>query len=300
MEMDSNDDISMNDVEDRGTGNTDECRDFKKGNCRRGARCKYAHPKLEVCRDYQTKGCTRPKCKFVHVSRDEEQLYENTGQIGQLPTNSPAVGGNSHIASSFGGGMQDLQGLLGKKRRSDTLDLMAELLLGGRPQNAPTEMSNNLCRDFERGDCSRGTRCKYYHPKLRICRDFQNDKCSRESCRFLHMSREEEASYENSGIIPDHIDEDKAKKNKVIDMPPQGGNTPDIASMLGKRRRDDVISMASSLSTAPQAVLQENELLKQKITELQQQIVNLHQMNDTLYQQNAAYRSKMRGGTLGI
>lgn len=57
------------------------CRDFQKGNCERGAECKYRHeekapaqaaaprgPKpVGACRDFQTGNCSRENCKFQHV-----------------------------------------------------------------------------------------------------------------------------------------------------------------------------------------------------------------------------------------
>merc|ERR1719193_1748780 len=119
--------------------------------------------------------------------------------------------------------------------------------------------------------------------------DFQNNKCEREACRFIHISREEESSYDSSGQIPDHIDEALVKRNKIMNIP--SSRAAESTSGLVSKGIDFI----PTISAVPQHVLQENEVLKQKIIELQQQITELHQMNDTLYQQNMTYRQENRG-----
>jgi len=158
-------------------------------------------------------------------------------------------------------------------------------------------MSDEICRDFEKGDCRRGQRCKFFHPKLRICKDFQNKKCERETCRFLHVTREEEESYDKSGVLPEHLDETEAKRNRIMAPSSYGGGIvggQDFGG-YGKRRREDNFNMMPAI---PPALLQENEMLKQKVTELQRQVTDLRQMNDTLYEQNTAYRNQLRGTTV--
>ena len=297
---------------------TDEvCRDFEKGDCRRGDRCKYSHSKLQVCRDFQKKKCEREKCRYLHVTHEEEESYENSGKLpdhiseeeakknrvmntpyGRVDQDFGAMYGKRRLDDNFRVG-QDFGAMYGKRRLDDNFNMMAAL--SSIPKFGPeNEISGDqLCRDFEKGNCSRGNRCKYYHPKLKICRDFQNKKCERESCRFLHITREEEESYENTGTLPDHIDEGEAKKMKVMNGS-SGRHSEDINGRFAKRRRDDDFSMMTGLSALPQALIQENELLKLKITELQRHIMDLHKMNDTLYQQNNSYRQHSRIGTGGI
>lgn len=64
------------------------CRDFERGVCNRGENCRYYHPdgvvpaegaKLPICKDFQNKGCSRFKCKFLHVTVEEEVVYNSTG-----------------------------------------------------------------------------------------------------------------------------------------------------------------------------------------------------------------------------
>ncbi|XP_035826642.1 zinc finger CCCH domain-containing protein 10 isoform X2 [Aplysia californica] len=71
----------------------DVCRDYMRNVCTRGKRCKYRHPVVEdrpeppprrdltFCHDYQNNGCTRPSCKFLHCSRDEEEYFHRTGLL---------------------------------------------------------------------------------------------------------------------------------------------------------------------------------------------------------------------------
>ena len=76
-----------------------ECRDFMRGVCGRGNNCKFFHPphvnpmtqhqeKLPICKDFQNKGCDRVKCKFLHITQQEEVEYDSTGNL-------PAHGGRS-------------------------------------------------------------------------------------------------------------------------------------------------------------------------------------------------------------
>ncbi|KAM7301425.1 hypothetical protein ISCGN_016944 [Ixodes scapularis] len=72
----------------------------------------------------------------------------------------------------------------------------------------------NICRDFLRKVCHRGSRCKFVHPDGQeteearpsadpvFCHDFQNSECFRPNCKFLHCSRQEEELYRTTGRLP--------------------------------------------------------------------------------------------------
>ena len=89
-------------------------------------------------------------------------------------------------------------------------------------ETAPS--SSCVCRDFLRNVCRRGDRCRFQHPAdptsarrdviaavhhrpLVFCHDFQNATgCKRgTSCRFAHCTREEEATYRRTGLLPVHV-----------------------------------------------------------------------------------------------
>ena len=178
--------------------------------------------------------------------------------------------------------------------------------------------SESVCRDFERGVCSRGGQCRYKHPegvkppenaKLPICKDFQNKGCGRIKCKFLHVTVTEEAEYMKTGDLPAH----GGRRDKVL----TGGkeickdflngicdrrssckfaHTPDpaVATMYdpspGKRFRG---SYDVTVTGSAEDMMDENELLRRKITDLQKQVIELRQMNDTLYDQNTKYRTQL-------
>jgi len=186
------------------------CRDFERGVCSRGDKCKYYHPdsatpaegaKLPICKDYQNKGCSRFKCKFLHITVDEEAEYNTTGKL-------PEHGGNPEKVS--------------------------------RPAASASGSGNkDVCRDFLNGKCDRGPRCKFSHQSER--ESFQN------------------------GAYP--------------------------GSSYGKRPRgDDMYGAAYPVNSG---LADENELLKRKVDDLHKEIINLRQINDTLYDQNAKYRSQL-------
>ena len=185
------------------------------------------------------------------------------------------------------------------------------------------------CRDFQRGDCDRGDNCKYSHPeggvapkedgKLECCNDFQNKLCSRVKCRFLHLTHEEVDIYNSTGKLPEHGGHpdnttntlpagelckdflkgmcDRGSRCKYIHTPERTlhENGASMGGMYGKRTRvDDVYG---GLAVNSVQLLEENELLKRKITDLQKQVTDLRQMNDTLYDENTRYRSKSSSAT---
>ena len=59
------------------------CGDFKLNKCTRGRYCKFYHPKLLVCKDFQNIGCRRDKCRFLHVTKEEEETYKKGGGLPQ-------------------------------------------------------------------------------------------------------------------------------------------------------------------------------------------------------------------------
>ena len=255
----------------QGADDKELCRDFKKGDCRRGERCIYYHPKLDVCRDYQFRECTRNDCRFVHVTKAEEEKFNGSGLLPPHVQNGPVP------AAPIGG----YTSVLGK-RGFGAISVGQQLPL---PMHK-LESQGEVCRDFDKGDCRRGQRCKFYHPKLVICRDFQKGKCERENCRFLHMTQDEEKTYEGNGIVPDHVDKEKVKKNRVIEAP-----SDNTGERYGKRNQG-VYPMAKGFPIMSLDVaLQENSALKIKLTEMQQQVADLRRMNDTLYEQNNNYRN---------
>ncbi|CAL2035352.1 hypothetical protein CAEBREN_28394 [Caenorhabditis brenneri] len=66
---------------------------------------------------------------------------------------------------------------------------------------------DDVCRDFLKNICNRGSRCKFYHPSeapptgdqdYNFCIDYQNRGCQRDNCRFVHAPRDEVERFKNT------------------------------------------------------------------------------------------------------
>lgn len=69
------------------------CRKFMWGTCdKHPSQCRFKHIRdvelmkkvLKFCHDYQNHGCNRPSCSYLHITREEENLFLNFGDIPQL------------------------------------------------------------------------------------------------------------------------------------------------------------------------------------------------------------------------
>ncbi|XP_021937074.1 zinc finger CCCH domain-containing protein 10-like isoform X2 [Zootermopsis nevadensis] len=116
------------------------CRDFLRKVCRRGKRCKFLHPnekeedvgtKFEYvfCHDYQNLKCSRTLCRFVHCTREEEEYYRATGELPR------------HVLETT-------------VRKGIAPDV-------SRPGEVP------VCKDFLKGECRRGGKCRFRHLSVR-------------------------------------------------------------------------------------------------------------------------------------
>ncbi|KAJ8258254.1 hypothetical protein GJAV_G00194850 [Gymnothorax javanicus] len=124
-----------------GPGLEDVCRDFLRNVCKRGKRCRFRHldysavsdlgtqkNEFVFCHDHQNRECTRPNCRFVHGSKEDEDYYKQTGELPPRLRERVAAG------------------------------------LGLSPSELPYSRSDvPICRDFLKGDCLRGSRCKFRH-----------------------------------------------------------------------------------------------------------------------------------------
>uniref|UniRef100_A0A1I8A2N7 Zinc finger CCCH domain-containing protein 10 n=1 Tax=Steinernema glaseri TaxID=37863 RepID=A0A1I8A2N7_9BILA len=85
-----------------------------------------------------------------------------------------------------------------------------------QPQSPPPmqqrqqHQRHDICRDFMKNICNRGSRCKFFHPadhnpdssdEIHFCIDFQNRGCTRENCRFVHAHRDDAERYKQNGDI---------------------------------------------------------------------------------------------------
>ncbi|XP_029286510.1 zinc finger CCCH domain-containing protein 10 [Cottoperca gobio] len=119
------------------------CRDFIRNVCKRGKRCRFRHPDFNevpdlgvqknefiFCHDHQNKECMRSNCRFVHGSKEDEDCYKKSGE---LPLR--------------------LRGKVAAR-------------LGLSPMDLPHSRGEvPICRDFLKGECQRGNKCKFRHVK---------------------------------------------------------------------------------------------------------------------------------------
>lgn len=237
---------------DRANGRTDDiCRDFLRNVCKRGKRCKYRHPNSDesndvtkrqdytFCHDYQNTGCRRNNCKFLHCTREEEEYYR---QNGQLPVR---------------------------------LQQAAALGIGVVPNDLPLLKGEiPVCKDYLKGECRRGTKCKFRHI------------CSGE----LEYEMRKQEQRNNNMYDPYEDDFDRFER---FDYGP---------SALKRRRVErDFESFDSFPSSYEgrfsvlrplryQLLEEENTMLRRKVEELKKQVADLTATNEVLLEQNARYR----------
>lgn len=230
------------------------CRDFLRNVCKRGNRCKFKHPdqgevkkELQFCHDYQNKMCMRTNCKFIHCSKEDEEYYHQTGDL------PPGI------------------------EESSARNAYADGANGEIP----------ICRDYLKGDCSRGSNCKYRHmsrgdmeyeqrmargrprggppPPGRYADEYEHERYR----RWLDHSRYEDF---------DRMDRDRYYREREGREP--GG--------FGRSRGD-----ARDLE-------EENVMLRRKNEELRKTVADLTSTNDVLLEQNARLRALRAEATSAV
>ena len=243
-----------NENEANGSSN-DICRDYLRNVCKRGKRCKYRHPNTNetkdlrrtqdytFCHDYQNNGCRRPNCKFLHCTREEEEFCRQTGQ---LPV-------RLQQASMLGVGVG-----VGVGNSTDALK-------GSIP----------ICKDNLKGECHRGTTCKFRHVSI---------------AEFEYQLRKAEGrapvapvgnTFRDSFDRFDRFDyehENTKRRRLDRDFPgPDGFNSFERFS-------------PNSRPLSYQLLEDENTMLRRKVEELKKQVADLTATNEVLLEQNARYR----------
>lgn len=168
----------------------------------------------------------------------------------------------------------------------------------------------NVCRDFLRKVCHRGSRCKFVHPEgidnddIRgtmepvFCHDFQNSECLRPNCKFLHCTRQEEELFRTTGRLP-------PSAGGVSEPPQVVGLIPPVCKdfLKGDCRRAGRCKFRHLGEEEPEAkrralddemgyrvLQQENAILRRKVDDLKKQVADLMATNEFLLDQNAALR----------
>lgn len=253
-------------------GDNETCRDYLRNVCKRGSRCKFRHPKSAeeahterlnnakldnyvFCHDYQNTRCSRPNCKFLHVTREEEEHCKQTGQLPVRLQQAAALGiGVTAVAAA------DIPSLNGE---------------------AP------ICKDYLKGSCKRGKNCKYRHMstseydyELRKS-DHRNNNTSSRYDRLDRLDRYsdhaidrfESFDYGHTNIKRRRVD----RESRDYDLYNGYESRYPGARPIGYQLLDE-----------------ENTVLRRKVDELKKQVADLTATNEVLLEQNARYRISSR------
>ncbi|EAX11780.1 muscleblind-like protein 3 isoform 2 [Homo sapiens] len=214
------------------------CREFQRGTCSRAdADCKFAHPprvchvengRVVACFDSLKGRCTRENCKYLHPPPHLKTQLEINGRNNLIQQKTAAA----MFAQQMQLMLQNAQmSSLGSFPMTPSIPanppmafnpyiphpgmglVPAELvpntpvLIPGNPPLAmpgavgPKLMRSDkleVCREFQRGNCTRGENdCRYAHPTdasmieasdntVTICMDYIKGRCSREKCKYFH------------------------------------------------------------------------------------------------------------------
>ncbi|XP_042190435.1 muscleblind-like protein 2 isoform X4 [Callorhinchus milii] len=184
------------------------CFDSLKGRCTR-ENCKYLHPPMHLKTQLEINGrnnLIQQKTTAAMLAQQMQFMLPGT-PLQQLPTFpvNPAMGTNHH-AFSFAPYLTPMAhgvGLVPTEILSTS-----PLLVPGSPPISVTGPGNaqkhirtdrlEVCREFQRGNCTRGeTDCRFAHPgdsamvdtndnTVTVCMDYIKGRCSREKCKYFH------------------------------------------------------------------------------------------------------------------
>ncbi|NWS79241.1 ZC3HA protein, partial [Crotophaga sulcirostris] len=241
--------------DEAGANADDICRDFLRNVCKRGKRCRFRHPDISevtnlgvrknefiFCHDFQNKECVRLNCRFIHGTKEDEDCYKKTGELPPRLRQKVAAG------------------------------------LGLSPADLPNSKEEvPICRDFLKGDCQRGAKCKFQH----LQRDYE---------------------YEARGMA--------AREPGIIvaagrRYEPYDGIYDDEAEPVLKRRRVEGLHFESyeygfggARAVEYRLLEEENILLRKRVEDLKKQVNNLLATNEVLLEQNAQFRNQAKVMTL--
>ena len=145
---------------------SDVCRDFLRNCCRRGPNCRFAHPELSdgkkceiplltFCHDFQNRECRRPNCKFVHCSKQDEELFKQTGKFPETV--------NFSFSAASQNGSNGNQTIPNNGNKFNGPKKFTNNAAFSQPNSNFKEQEAPVCKDFAKGECFRGAKCKFKH-----------------------------------------------------------------------------------------------------------------------------------------
>jgi len=139
------------------------------------------HSKVEyiACKDFLNNKCTHgDDCKYAHVANaatlPKGALYQCLTRCGDFYNGKCSRGESCKYAH-----IVNAKQLEDRHKRS---------LVSGLPLSGSGSVSRSrYCQDFRKGKCNRGSSCKYSHAE-ELCRDFNRGECrfTAEQCRYVH------------------------------------------------------------------------------------------------------------------
>ncbi|XP_044793369.2 muscleblind-like protein 3 isoform X6 [Bubalus kerabau] len=181
------------------------CFDSLKGRCAR-ENCKYLHPPPHLKTQLEINGrnnLIQQKSAAAMFTQHMQFMFQNAQMpsVNSFPVNpaiaaNPAMAYNPYLPPHPGMGLVPAE-----------LVQNAPVLIPGNPPLplpgpvGPKPIRSDkleVCREFQRGNCTRGENdCRYAHPTdvsmiepsdntVTICMDYIKGRCSREKCKYFH------------------------------------------------------------------------------------------------------------------
>nr|XP_013795101.1 PREDICTED: zinc finger CCCH domain-containing protein 10 [Apteryx mantelli mantelli] len=240
-----------NSSDEAGANSDDICRDFLRNVCKRGKRCRFRHPDINevtnlgvrknefiFCHDFQNKECVRLNCRFIHGTKEDEDCYKKTGELPPRLRQKVAAG------------------------------------LGLSPADLPNSKEEvPICRDFLKGDCQRGAKCKFQH----LQRDYEYD--AQGIATTVRRYDPYDPMYD-----PDRYDDhDPVLKRRRVD---------------GLHFETYEYSFTNPRTVEYRLLEEENIMLRKRVEDLKKQVNNLLATNEVLLEQNAQFRNQAKVMTL--
>lgn len=258
------------------------CRDYLRNVCTRGSRCKFKHqnieasrqvlgqqqPSLNFCHDFQNTACNRSSCKFIHGSRYDEEHYRLTGEL-------PKTALNTTVSKVV---FQE----------------------SGNEQLCTSDVGVPFCKDFLKGDCRRGTKCKFRHldqlkPDGRDQHVEKTEDCEAPEIKRRHL---EEAINSNLSPYPSSVRQNPPDLDTscILDQQPSPPSCHHTYTTLTNQSsqaihlQPKVITVGSYKHMDYQLLQEENLFMCRRIDELKKQVSDLMATNEFLLEQNAHLR----------
>ncbi|XP_068123726.1 zinc finger CCCH domain-containing protein 10 [Hyperolius riggenbachi] len=250
------------------------CRDFLRNVCKRGKRCRFKHPdssdvsdlgvqknEFVFCHDFQNKECGRINCRFIHGTKDDEDHYKTTGELPPRLRHKVAVG------------------------------------LGLSPTDLASKDEIPICRDFLKGECQRGDRCKFRHLQREY--DYQFEYTGDRRGGVMNtgsavggLSTTATRNFEQFGSFNSLSEPEYYPSSTYY----RYGDRFDDPVM--KKRRVGYDGYYNVSPVEYRMLEEENVMLRRRVEDLKKQVSVLAATNEVLLDQNAQFRSQAKVVTL--